>query len=114
MVNTKLIEGRDGAPLFIQSVKSYDNDRRVKVLFFNGLTIDMPARSYRTFYSVKASQEMRNQAAKYWRIGSVTMERRHTATVALEVIIEEYRAATESLQITERRITRHLSPYRYC
>lgn len=112
---TKLIEGADGAPLFIQSVRHFEGIQRTKVTFFNGLTIDMSRRAYNTFFDPSAPGCMRGQAVEYWIIGSRMMGERRAQTLTLEQISEAYREVkSQALAFTSPPAEQKPSPYRYC
>lgn len=112
---TKLIEGADGAPLFIQSVQHFEGIQRTKVTFFNGLTIDMPRRAYNTLFGPVATQRERDQAVMYWRTGSRMMGERYGQTLTLEEVSEAYREVkSQALAFTSPPAEPKPSPYRYC
>lgn len=109
MIWDSIKSGDDGLPLFIQSVTRRNS--RILVTFFNGLTIDMPPHSYRVFYSTDASDVMRGEAVKWWRVGSFFMGNCNASTVKLESIIDIMRDSHQPP--APAPITRK-SPYRYC
>lgn len=81
MENAKLIEGADGAPLFIQNITHMGNGRTA-MTFFNGLTLTMRSEAFDTTHAGQCGPE--GFVGILWRMGTAKMGLRSGAVIRCE------------------------------